>query len=228
MVTWGHGKGMLKLSITLPNGALITLESDSSEPVHEVLSQVLGRMQMDGARLGELYAASTVDAESVTEKGSGVPEYVSVRGAEVSGDSTNVLVPPNGRGVSGPSGYPNSGNGANGAGHGESGDSTLDLNRYPSQAKQDFVAFCEAINPTGDMRRVVVATEAANRFFGLEGVTADEAGELFDLIGWRRANNFTQTVRNAARSKFGWLERIPGRSGRYAATDLGRSTTLSG
>ena len=78
------------------------------------------------------------------------------------------------------------------------------------------------------MRRVVVATEAADRFFGLEGVTADEAGELFDLIGWRRANNFTQTIRNAARSKFGWLERIPGRSGRYAATDVGRSTTLSG
>ena len=53
-------------------------------------------------------------------------------------------------------------------------------------------------------------------------------GELFDLAGWRRANSFTQTLRNAARSKFGWLERIPGRSGRYAATDLGRSTTLAG
>ena len=78
----------------------------------------------------------------------------------------------------------------------------------------------------GDMRRVVVAAEAASRFFGLDGVTADDLGELFDLAGWRRANSFTQTVRNAARSKFGWLERIPGRAGRYAATDLGRATTL--
>ena len=78
------------------------------------------------------------------------------------------------------------------------------------------------------MRRVVVAAEAANRFFGLDGVTADELGVLFDLIGWRRANSFTQTIRNAARNKFGWLERIPGRSGRYAATEFGRSITLSG
>ena len=80
----------------------------------------------------------------------------------------------------------------------------------------------------GDMRRVVVAADAANRFFGLDGVHADEVGELFDLIGWRRANSFTQTIRNAARAKFGWMERIPGRSGRYAATDVGRSTTLTG
>jgi hypothetical protein len=102
------------------------------------------------------------------------------------------------------------------------------MGRYSRQAGEDFSAFCQAINPTGDMRRVVVAAEAANRFFGLDGVTADELGELFDLVGWRRANSFTQTIRNAARAKFGWLERIPGRSGRYAATDFGRSTTLSG
>jgi len=76
--------------------------------------------------------------------------------------------------------------------------------------------------------RVVVAAEGAGRFFRADGVNADELGELFDLAGWRRANSFTQTLRNAARSKFGWLERIPGRSGRYAATDLGRSVTMGG
>jgi hypothetical protein len=104
----------------------------------------------------------------------------------------------------------------------------LELGSYPARAREDFVAFCQSINPTGDMRRVVVAADAANRFFGLDGVHADEVGELFDLIGWRRANSFTQTIRNAARAKFGWMERIPGRSGRYAATDVGRSTTLTG
>ena len=55
-----------------------------------------------------------------------------------------------------------------------------------------------------------------------------DLGLLFDLAGWRRPGNFTQTLRNAARSKFGWLERIPGRSGRYAATPLGLSKTLPG
>ena len=76
------------------------------------------------------------------------------------------------------------------------------------------------------MRRVVVAAEGASRHFGVDGVNAEELGWLFDLAGWRRPGNFTQTLRNAARSKFGWLERIPGRSGRYAATPLGLSKTL--
>jgi hypothetical protein len=76
------------------------------------------------------------------------------------------------------------------------------------------------------MRRVVVATEGASRHFGVDGVNADDLAWLFDAAGWRRPGNFTQTLRNAARSKFGWLERIPGRSGRYAATALGLSKTL--
>lgn len=219
---------MLKLSITLPNGVSVTLESDDSKAVHGVLDQVLSSTQMDGRSRGEVPWGPTVQAEGLGEKSSSVPDYAAARGAEGPGDSANGLGRHSGRGTSSTAGFTPSGNGANGTGHGDSGDNRLDLARYPAQSKQDFVAFCEAINPTGDMRRVVVATEAADRFFGLEGVTADEAGELFDLIGWRRANNFTQTVRNAARSKFGWLERIPGRSGRYAATDLGRSTTLSG
>ena len=75
------------------------------------------------------------------------------------------------------------------------------------------------------MRRVVVAAEGAVRFFDTDGVDAEDLGNLFDLAGWRRPSNFTQTLRNAARSKFGWLERVPGRSGRYAVTDLGRAVT---
>ena len=219
---------MLKLSITLPNGVLVTLESDGTEPVHDVLAQVLNSVQMDGRHVGEVRSGATVDVERVAEKSSGVPGYAPPPRVEESRDSTNGLGRHPVRGANSSPGYMPSGNGTNGNNHVESGDRTLDLGGYSPEARQDFIAFCEAINPTGDMRRVVVATEAADRFFGLEGVTADEAGELFDLIGWRRANNFTQTIRNAARSKFGWLERIPGRSGRYAATDVGRSTTLSG
>jgi hypothetical protein len=90
----------------------------------------------------------------------------------------------------------------------------------------NFTAFCRDAKPLGDMRRVVVAAEGASRHFGVEGITAGDLAWLFDLAEWRRPGNFTQTLRNAARSKFGWLERIPGRSGRYATTALGRSKTL--
>ncbi len=89
-----------------------------------------------------------------------------------------------------------------------------------------FVDFCRAANPLGDMRRVVVAAEGASRYLGMDGVDAEELGRLFDLAAWPRAHNFVQTLRNSARSKFGWLERVPGRAGYYSVTDLGRATAL--
>ncbi len=95
-----------------------------------------------------------------------------------------------------------------------------------SLSEQAFIDFCRAANPLGDMRRVVVAAEGASRYLGIEGVDADELGRLFDLAAWPRAHNFVQTLRNAARSKFGWLERVPGRAGYYSVTDLGRATAL--
>ena len=96
----------------------------------------------------------------------------------------------------------------------------------PVVSEQAFVDFCRAANPLGDMRRVVVAAEGASRYLAIDGVDADSLGSLFDIVGWPRAHNFVQTLRNAARSKFGWLERIPGRAGHYSVTDLGRSTAL--
>jgi hypothetical protein len=77
------------------------------------------------------------------------------------------------------------------------------------------------------MRRVVVAAEGASRFLGYQSVSAEELGRLFDLAGWQRPHSFVQTLRNAARSKFRWLERVPGRSGQYKVTDLGRTTAFS-
>lgn len=96
----------------------------------------------------------------------------------------------------------------------------------PEVAERAFVDFCRAANPLGDMRRVVVAAEGANRYLSIDGVDAEALGDLFDIVGWPRAHNFVQTLRNAARSKFGWLERIPGRAGHYTVTDVGRSTAL--
>jgi len=94
-------------------------------------------------------------------------------------------------------------------------------------AELAFIQFCQSINPLGDMRKVVVATEGANRFLEMDSVDAEDLGSLFDRVGWLHPHSFTQTLRNAARSKFRWLERMPGRAGRYTATDLGRATTLN-
>ena len=79
----------------------------------------------------------------------------------------------------------------------------------------------------GDMRKVVVAAEGAKRCLDMASVDATDLAGLFDLAGWRTPHNFIQTLRNAARDKYRWLERIPGRSGRYSATVLGRTVTLN-
>ena len=92
----------------------------------------------------------------------------------------------------------------------------------------DFTTFCRAVNPIGDMRKVVVAAEGAARTFAMENVDAWELGHLFDKAGWSQPHSFTQALRNAARSKFRWLERVPGRAGRYSVTDAGRAVVLKG
>ena len=93
---------------------------------------------------------------------------------------------------------------------------------------RDFTVFCRAADPMGDMRKVVAAAEGARRHLKIENVDAWELGHLFDLAGWNRPHNFTQTLRNAARTSYRWLERVPGRSGRYTTTEKGRSVALGG
>ena len=94
-------------------------------------------------------------------------------------------------------------------------------------AHQQFAQFCASAAPLGDMRKVVVAAEGARRFLSMPSVDATDLAGLFDLAGWRTPHNFTQTLRNAARDKYRWLQSVPGRSGRYAATQLGRTTTMT-
>lgn len=86
----------------------------------------------------------------------------------------------------------------------------------------EFLEFCQLMAPSGDMRRVVVAAEGAKRFLGLDRVSAQELGPLFDFLDWQRPKDFVQTLRNAGRSAFQWLERSPGNSGYYSVTDQGR------
>ncbi len=100
--------------------------------------------------------------------------------------------------------------------------STKPAIKAESEAKEAFAGFCAESSPIGDMRRVVVATEGARRFLDIHSVSAEELGPLFDMAGWRQPANFLQALRNAARSKFRWLERVPGSAGYYSVTDTGR------
>ena len=68
----------------------------------------------------------------------------------------------------------------------------------------------------------------AERFLRADGVDAAELSRLFDLAGWTQPHSFTQTLRNAARSKFRWIERMPGRNGRYWVTERGKEIARQG
>ncbi len=92
--------------------------------------------------------------------------------------------------------------------------------------EHEFIAFCQRVNPLGDMRRVVVAAEAADRHLGVKSVDPDELSRLFTLAGWPIPHSFVQTLRNAARSKFRWMERIQGQLGHYHVTNAGRKIVL--
>ena len=85
--------------------------------------------------------------------------------------------------------------------------------------------YCRSVNPLGDMRRVVVATYAAELYLGAEGVSATELAGIFDANGWPQPTDFVQAIRNAAREKFGWLERV-GNPGYYKVTATGRAAVL--
>ena len=93
-------------------------------------------------------------------------------------------------------------------------------------AEEAFGRFCRRMAPTGDMRRTVVAAEGAKRYLGAASVSGEDLGRLFDLAGWMRLADFLQTLRNAARNKFGWLERVPGKPGHYVVTAQGRAEVI--
>lgn len=226
------GEEMVKLSISLPNNTQITLESDDFDVISRVLGMLLQGLPTEEAPVSVPAASIANGNSSSVEKGTDAAleqpatsqQANGVSHPQVSNGASNLtssqpqVVTPVSQ-VSQAFNMP-------ALPLSDPDDDGLFLELQTPAAKGDFTAFCQAVNPMGDMRRVVVAAEGATRFFRADGVNAEELGELFDLAGWRRANSFTQTLRNAARSKFGWLERVPGRAGCYAPTDLGRSVTL--
>ncbi len=219
---------MVKVSITLPNSAQITFESEEPEVIHDVVVLALRDLPRE-LMFSTLLANGGNTRLAPLEKGTGVTETP----APPQPPETNTLATPpareTARGRTPAVGAPSSGTRPSRRGPHKSADSeqpeTPQSARSPTTEKA-FAEFCRSANPLGDMRRVVVATEAARLFFGMESVDGTELARLFDLADWRQPHSFTQTLRNAARDKFRWLERMPGRTGRYTATALGRAITL--
>ena len=242
---------MVKVSISLPNNAQITFEAEESEVLHGVVGLVLRdlpRDLMQSAPSDDEHPAGIISS-TVTEKStasatsplqtatmSTEPVKSQVRSIETQSSSQHTDEPKTPDPIANRETVPTSMGLATPIDSQQSG--TISIEKHEQSpglptkilsesGRADFESFCQNANPLGDMRRVVVATVGANRHFGMDGVNAEDLAWLFDVASWRKPGNFTQTLRNAARSKFGWLERIPGRSGRYAATPLGISKTLT-
>ena len=222
---------MVKISISLPNNAQITFESEEPEVLHEVVGIVLRDLPKELMRPSQSTDGATegIVTNGTTEK--------STKAITPTQPAEKMTMKPTAR-VETQTPIPETNEPENltKLAISEITNTNLESDRQAVSLQPaflsdsdcvDFKNFCRNANPIGDMRRVVVAAVGANRHLGVDGVNADDLWWLFDAAGWRKPDNFTQTLRNAARSKFGWLERIPGRSGRYAATPIGISKTLT-
>ncbi len=214
---------MFKVSITLPNNVQITLESDS-EIAHEIVGMVLRDLPKELLSGGPPVLSGT-DQLDISQLGDVLSRFQALLA------SLNAVQPPVPEGVAPVNGVANptpvTGNPAEenlSSAVSETSACHQDaVNGFPADASEDsFIHFCRSVNPLGDMRRVVVAAEGAERFLRADGVDAEELSRLFDLAGWTQPHSFTQTLRNAARSKFRWIERMPGRNGRYWVTERGK------
>ena len=214
---------MVKVSITLPNSAQITLESEEPEIISDVVSIVLRDLPKDLMQQVSPHGPDAVQGRE-SQKGISVDDHEITAEPRASSDTPSHLPSLQDEPVTIPAAMAT--RRTKSVKRVPQDDTPNMLSAASAESTDAFVKFCGSASPLGDMRRVVVATEGAQRILGMESVNAEDLGKLFDLVGWRRPHNFTQTLRNAARDKFRWLERVPGRAGRYAATDLGRSVTM--
>ena len=234
---------MVKVSITLPNNALITFESEEPEVIHQIVGMVLRDLPRDLMQVSHP-TPSNGNGPAPTEKGSSVDTPQKVE--DTVPPPPDILPDPSPEDTGSPDGpapviqpeiesptppvpaLPSTDRFSD-----RFSESAPPDRRKAEQAARSaaaelaFIHFCQSSNPLGDMRKVVVAAEGAAQFLEMDSVSAEDLEELFDRVGWLQPHNFTQTLRNAARTKFRWLERVPGRSGHYSVTGLGRSKILT-
>ena len=186
---------MVKVSITLANNAQITVEAEESEVARGVVGMVLRDVPRDLVLPHQ--QTNGAHAPPASDNGGNSVVALSPQLSTISNQESDAHLPPAmGREL------------------------TADGPRLVG-ADSSFLQFCRTANPLGDMRRVVAAAEGARRFLSIDDVDEESLGRLFDLTGWRRPHSFTQTLRNAGRSSYRWLERVPGRAGRYTVTQAG-------
>ena len=213
----------MKLLLTFPNGAQLTLESAEPEFVQQIIMTSLKEFPaLPGQTVGAAGAQAGDETSNGGQPAAGVRARAGGNGAAAS--PGELARSADAAGPSGDAAFSTSmGNG----GYGNAFANILpDANGELSGDQLQFREFCRDANPTGDMRRAVVAAEGAQRLLGVPSVDAHTLEALFALAGWPRPHSLVQTMRNAARVKFGWLERVPGRMGFYTVTDTGRETAL--
>ncbi len=227
---------MIKLNITLPSGAQVSIEADDKDLVREVLYSAMPHLngaghESHGEVNGNAFEIPAHPNGSLTNGHGSAPvqPVAAANGADPARDSANGSTNGNYAPVATATTTPV-----------VERESTPPQPEPPRPAapapapvftpstpdEHEYIAFCQRVSPLGDMRRVVVAAEAADRHLNVQSVDPDELERLFTLAGWPIPHSFVQTLRNAARTKFRWLERIPGKSGHYRVTDTGRSIVL--
>ena len=233
------GVVMAKISITLPNVTEISLETDDASEMRQIvglfksdLLNVLVRLPSAGTQAKDVTNEPDNDI-SVPPNGSAQTPDVQPAGDGTDHDSSpapEVSLGASPQREERPSKEPLTPDRANRrqSPPADRPNSSIPPQLSDPRLEHDFTVFCRTVNPMGDMRKVVAAAEGAARTFSMENVDAWELGHLFDMAGWSQPHSFTQALRNAARSKFRWLERVPGRSGRYSVTDAGRAVVLKG
>ena len=185
---------MVRVSITLPNNTKITVESEDAEVLHEIVGLALRDLPRDLMQSSyDSAPPSNGTAEKDTSVTTSPPAAVPDGGAVVAVDeappatAAHEAAAPQAAGPAASRVAPDSGNRG-------STTSGLQPESISGASRMEFFEFCRDASPMGDMRRVVVAAEGAIRYFGTEGVSAEDLGRLFDLAGWRKPNNFTQTA----------------------------------
>ena len=242
---------MVKVSISLPSNAQITVESQDQGEFQEIVGMLRGlsRDLMHSSTETVPESNGTIAQVLDTEKGSSVEPSPSVNGdaetpappleaapvqvQEESAVEASIETPVTPAALSEPTEAPRT-------------EEVVVVQPSPDRPQESapggrvkaeqaaraaaaelaFVQFCQSLNPLGDMRKVVAAAEGAAQFLEMDSVDADDLARLFEQVGWMIPHSFTQTLRNAARSKFRWLERVPGRSGHYMVTTVGRTVIL--
>ncbi len=225
---------MVKVSITLPNNAQITFESEEPGDINQIVGMVLRDLPRDLMQV-TYPSPSNGNGPAPLEKSSSLetPPPADPPAAPVSIDlPPGTLEDTDAQEGPAPD-LPADPEPDLQAFIDRSADSAPSDRRKAEQAARSaaadvaFIHFCQSASPLGDMRKVVVAAEGAAQFLEMDSVSAEDLEELFERVGWLQPHNFTQTLRNAARTKFRWLERMPGRPGHYTVTELGRAKTIN-